>query len=67
MNHTISECWEEGGGNHANTLNWVKKSSGHKSKKKKEKDRAYVSKESSRSETAALCSIPQNLDAQMRS
>jgi len=22
MNHTTSGCWEEGGGNYVNTLNW---------------------------------------------
>jgi len=54
MNHTISECWEEGGGNHANTPIWVKKSGGDKSKKKKERDKAYLSKDDSGSETAAF-------------
>jgi len=54
MNHLISECWEEGSGNHSNAPNWIKKTSGNKSKKKKEKDNAYILKEDSGSETTAF-------------
>jgi len=54
MNHSINEFWEEGSGNHSNAPNWIKKTSGNKSKKKKEKDKACVSKEDSGSETTAF-------------
>jgi len=57
-NHMVSECWEEGGGNHANAPNWIKKNNGDKSKKKKNKDKAYVLKDDSGSETTATALHP---------
>ena len=33
-NQSISKCWEEGGGNHFNAPNWIKKTSSNKSKNK---------------------------------
>ena len=41
-----------------NAPNWIKKGNRDKSKGKKNKDKAYVSKDDSRSETAALTLDP---------
>jgi len=57
-NHTVSKWWEEGGGNHMNALNWIRKSDGDKSKKKKGKDKAYMLKEDSGSKTVAATLNP---------
>jgi len=56
LNHTINDFWEEGGGNHANAPSWVKKSNRDNSKKRQKKDKAYVSKDDSGSETAPIAS-----------
>jgi len=52
-NHAANECWEEGGGNHANTLAWIKKGDVDKSKKKTNKDKVYIFKDDRGSEAAA--------------
>jgi len=53
-NHTTNECWEEGGGNHASALAWVKK-------KKANTDKAYMSKDDSGSKTATTALDPMKL------
>jgi len=60
-NHTSNKCWEEGGGNHANTPAWVKKGNTDKSKKKVNRDKVYMSKDDSGSETAATALDPMKL------
>jgi len=50
-NHTANECWEEGGGNHANAPTWIKKGDADK-KKKTNKDKVYMLKDDSGSKMA---------------
>ena len=55
-NHSVAECWEQGGGNHANAPDWVKKAtnkSGNKDKKNKG-TKAHTAKEDSGSELVAM-------------
>ena len=60
-NHTSHKCWEEGGGNNANTPAWVKKGNTNKSKNKVNRDKVYMSKDDSGSEMAATALDPMKL------
>ena len=55
-NHNATECWEEGGGNHANAPHWIKKNAGNTSddKKKGKEAKVHATKDNSGSESAAI-------------
>ena len=55
-NHNATECWEEGGGNHANAPHWIKKNAGNigDDKKKGKEANVHVTKDDSSSESAAI-------------